>query len=139
MVAGVMPLQVLKVVRASAWEAMAIGEPTSVVVATPGGKPVMALPGDKQIAPVMTVKPEFVIVEEALTPQSFEFAPRVRAIALGANRKPRASTTGSMIGDILRNKRTEGLAFGERLSAAVNKIPGAVSRMDWISRVGRWW
>ena len=75
---------------------MAIGEPTSVVVATPGGNPVMALPGDKQIAPVMTVKPEFVIVEEALTPQSFEFAPR----------------------DILADERTEELVF-EGLSTAV--------------------
>lgn len=57
-----------------------------MVVATPGGKPVMALPGDKQIAPVMTVKPEFVIVEAALTPQSFEFAPRVSAMALGTDK-----------------------------------------------------
>ena len=110
-----------------------------MVVATPGGKPVMAVPGDKQIAPVMPVKPEFVIVEEALTPQSFEFAPRVRAMALGADKKPRASTIGSIIGDILGSERTEELVFGEGLSTAVEKISGDMSRRDWIARVGRWW
>lgn len=81
----------------------------------------MAVPGDKQIAPVMTVKPEFVIVEEALTPQSFEFAPRVRAMALGADKKPRASTIGSIIGDILGNERTEELVFGERVECCGGK------------------
>lgn len=78
------PLHVLNVVRASAWEAMATAEPTSVVVATPGGKPVMPVPGDRQMDPDTIVNPEFVIVDEALTPQSFEFAPRARAMALGA-------------------------------------------------------
>lgn len=93
-----------------------MGESTSVVVATPGGKPVMPLPGDRQTAPVISVKPELVIVEEALTPQSFEFAPRVRAMALGADKRPRASIIGSLIGNILGNERTEELAFGEGLS-----------------------
>lgn len=96
-----------------------MGESTSVVVATPGGKPVMPLPGDRQTAPVISVKPELVIVEEALTPQSFEFAPRVRAMALGADKRPRASIIGSLIGNILGNERTEELAFGERLSDTV--------------------
>ena len=77
-------MHVLYVVRASAWEAMATAEPTSVVVATPGGKPVMPVPGDRQMEPDTIVSPELVIVEEALTPQSFEFAPRARARALGA-------------------------------------------------------
>lgn len=93
-----------------------MGESTSVVVATPGGKPVMPLPGDRQTAPVISVKPELVIVEEALTPQSFEFAPRVRAMALGADKRPRASIIRSLIGNILGNERTEELAFGEGLS-----------------------
>lgn len=93
-----------------------MGESTSVVVATPGGKPVMPLPGDRQTAPVISVKPELVIVEEALTPQSFEFAPRVRAMALGADKRPRASIIGSLIANILGNERTEELAFGEGLS-----------------------
>lgn len=99
---------------------MAIGESTSVVVATPGGKPVIPLPGDKQIAPVITVGPELVIVEEALTPQSFEFAPRARAMALGADKRPRASIIGSIIGNILGNGRNEELAFGEGLSVAMD-------------------
>lgn len=33
----------------------------------------------------------------------------------------------------------EELVFGEGLSAAVDKTSGAMSRMDWISGVGRWW
>lgn len=99
---------------------MAIGESTSVVVATPGGKPVIPLPGDKQIAPVITVEPELVIVEEALTPQSFEFAPRVRAMALGADKRPRESIIGSIIRNILRSRRNKELAFGEGLSITID-------------------
>lgn len=35
---------------------------------TPGGNPVMDVPGDKPIRALMTVKPVFVIVEAANTP-----------------------------------------------------------------------
>lgn len=96
---GVRSLQVLYVVSASAWEATAMAEPTSVVVATPGGKPVMPVPGDRQMDPDTMVKPELVIVDEALTPQSFEFAPRARAVvASGAWKRTRARRRiGSMI------------------------------------------
>lgn len=56
-------------------------EPICVDVATPGGNPVTAVPGSKHKSPVRTVKPEFVTVEEALTAQSLELVPRLRARA----------------------------------------------------------
>lgn len=74
----------------------------------------MADPGDKQRAPVMPVKPELVIVEEALTPQSLEFAPRARAVALGAAKRPSASTIGSIIGVILGEREELGIWFLEK-------------------------
>lgn len=88
-----------------------MAEPISVVVAVPGGKPVTAVPGERQRAPVRTVNPELVIVEEALTAQSVEFVLRLRAVTLGADMRPRASTIGSIIGDILGNEGTEELMF----------------------------
>lgn len=57
------------------------------------------------------VNPELVIVEEALTAQSFEFVPRVRAVTLGTDMRPRARTIESIIGDILGNEGTEELMF----------------------------
>lgn len=74
---------------ASAWEAMAIAEPISMDVATPGGNPVTAVPGSKDKSPVRTVKPELVTVEEALTAESLELAPRLRARAWWLERRVR--------------------------------------------------
>lgn len=95
-------------VPASAWEATAIEEPISVVVAVPGGNPVTAVPGLRLRAPVRSVKPELVIVEEALTAESLEFAPRLRARAWWLVRRARARTrrTVVIIGDIVWNEGT---------------------------------
>lgn len=52
---------------------------TSIVVAMPGGKPVMEVPGETPIEPVTTVLPALVIVVAAQTPKSRVTAPRAKA------------------------------------------------------------
>lgn len=90
-------------VAASAWESTAIEEPISMDVAVPGGNPVTAVPGLRQRSPVRTVKPELVTVDEALTAQSLEFAPRLRARAWWVDRRARARMrrTVVIIGDMV--------------------------------------
>ena len=80
-----------KVLAASASDPIATEEPTSKQLAVPGGNPVWALPGDRQRQPVRTVNPELVIVEAAVTAQSFELGPRVRPMAMGAKKRPRVN------------------------------------------------
>lgn len=102
---GVKPTHVPYVVPASASEAMAIAEPISIEVAVPGGNPVTAVPGLRLKSPVRTVKPELVTVDEALTAESLELAPRLRARAWGVDKRVRARmrgkviTVGDMVGD----------------------------------------
>lgn len=55
-----------------------------------------------------TVNPELVIVEAAVTAQSFELGPRARPMVLGAKERPRASRKGR-IGDILKDVAIEKL------------------------------
>lgn len=77
-------------------------EPISMDVATPGGNPVAAVPGSKHKLPVRTVKPELVMVEEALTAQSLELVPRLRARAWWPERRVRARMRGRVvIGDMV--------------------------------------
>lgn len=101
---------------ASAWEAMAIEDPISMDVATPGGNPVTAVPGSKHKSPLRTVKPELVMVEEALTAQSLELAPRLRARAWWLERRVRARARmrgrvviGDMMGKMMEAGDSEGV------------------------------
>lgn len=54
----------------AAWDShwMAAAEPTSVLVAVPGGKPVIEVPGLRPSEPMITVGPELVTVWAAQTP-----------------------------------------------------------------------
>lgn len=65
---------------------------TSMVVAVPGGKPVMEVPGETPIEPVTTVLPALVIVVAAQAPKFRVTAPRAKAYdPAGAQIKATAS------------------------------------------------
>lgn len=64
----------------------------SIVVAMPGGKPVMEVPDETPMGPITTVLPALVMVVAAQTPKFRVIAPRAKAYdSTGAQITPRVS------------------------------------------------
>lgn len=87
----------------AAWSlhSIAAAEPISILVALPGGKPVVEVPGVRPTEPLITVGPEFVTVWAAQTPKLRVVAPResFARVDVGVKRR-RAASMRDVDGDI---------------------------------------
>lgn len=84
---------------------MAAAEPTSILVAVPGGKPVIEEPGERPREPLIMVGPELVTVWAAQTPKLTVVAPResFARIDVGVRRR-RVASMKNVGGDIADEK-----------------------------------